>query len=95
MRPVAQDRLAPVLVGAAAFEEAIGEGAGDLGAASANTPGWGALFTMPQPAGYPAINIGPWGRDYHHWLERLHAPYAFETLPCVLLAVIEAVAKGR
>ena len=28
-------------------------------------------------------------------LERLHAPYAFDTLPRVLLAVIEAVAKGR
>jgi len=48
---------------------------------------------MPAPGGWPCINIGPWGRDYHTWLERLHAPYAFETLPRVLLSVIEAVAK--
>ncbi|MCX7347122.1 MAG: M20/M25/M40 family metallo-hydrolase [Alphaproteobacteria bacterium] len=73
----------------------FGESAGDLAAAAANTPVWGTSFAMPAPAGYPCINIGPWGRDYHHWLERLHAPYAFETLPRVLLAVIEAVMKHR
>jgi len=73
----------------------LGEASGDLSAAAANTPIWGTSFTMPEPAGYPAINIGPWGRGYHHWLERLHAPYAFDTLPRVLLSVIEAVAKGR
>ncbi|PZF75738.1 arginine utilization protein RocB [Aestuariivirga litoralis] len=73
----------------------LGEASGDLSACAANTPIWGSSFTMPDSAGYPCINIGPWGRDYHHWLERLHAPYAFDTLPRVLLAVIEAVAKGR
>lgn len=73
----------------------LGEASGDLSACAANTPIWGSGFTMPESAGFPCINIGPWGRDYHHWLERLHAPYAFETLPRVLLAVIEAVAKGR
>ncbi|MBC8036135.1 MAG: M20/M25/M40 family metallo-hydrolase [Rhizobiales bacterium] len=73
----------------------LGEAAGDLSAAAGNTPIWGTSFVMPEPAGYPCINIGPWGRDYHHWLERLHAPYAFETLPRVLLAVIEAVVKRR
>ncbi len=71
----------------------LGEAAGDLNAAIGNTPIWGSSFVMPDPAGYPCINIGPWGRDYHHWLERLHAPYAFETLPRVLLSVIEAVFK--
>lgn len=73
----------------------FGAASGDLRAAAANTPGWGTAFTMPEPAGYPCINIGPWGRDYHHWLERLHAPYAFETLPAVLLSVIEAVMKSE
>ncbi len=72
----------------------FGEAAGDLKAAADHTPVWGTSFVMPEPAGYPCINIGPWGRDYHHWLERLHAPYAFETLPKVLLAVIDAVAKS-
>lgn len=73
----------------------LGAASGDLSAAAANTPIWGTSFTMPVPAGYPCINIGPWGRDYHHWLERLHAPHAFETLPRVLPAVIDAVMKCR
>ena len=73
----------------------LGQASGDLSACAANTPIWGSSFVMPESAGYPCINIGPWGRDYHHWLERLHAPYAFDTLPRVLLAVIDAVAKGR
>ena len=69
----------------------FGEASGDLSVVAANTPIWGTSFAMPKPAGYPTINIGPWGRDYHHWLERLHGPYAFETLPRALLAVIDAV----
>jgi len=71
----------------------VGETSGDFNAVAENTPIWGTSFTLHEPAGYPCINIGPWGRDYHHWLERLHAPYAFETLPKVLLAVIDAVFK--
>lgn len=71
----------------------LGEASGDLAVVAANTPVWGTSFTMPAAAGYPCINIGPWGRDYHHWLERLNAPYAFETLPRVLLAVIDAAVE--
>lgn len=70
-----------------------GEAADDLSTVAANTPIWGQGFVMPEPGGWPTINIGPWGRDYHTPLERLHAPYAFETLPRVLLSVIDAVAK--
>jgi arginine utilization protein RocB len=69
----------------------FGEASGDLSIVAANTPIWGSSFVMPEAAGYPCINLGPWGRDYHTWLERLHAPYAFEVLPRALLAVIEAV----
>jgi arginine utilization protein RocB len=72
----------------------FGEASGDLSVVQANTPIWGTGFTMPEAAGYPCINIGPWGRDYHTWLERVHAPYAFETLPHVLLSVIDAVARS-
>ena len=72
----------------------FGEASGDLSVAAANTPVWGTSFSMPAPAGYPCINIGPWGRDYHHWLERLHAPFAFEILPRALLAVIEGLSKS-
>jgi arginine utilization protein RocB len=71
----------------------FGEASSDLSVVASNTPIWGTSFTLAEPAGYPCINIGPWGRDYHYWLERLHAPYAFETLPKVLLAVIDAVFK--
>ena len=71
----------------------VGEASGDFAAVAENTAIWGTSFTLAGPAGYPCINIGPWGRDYHHWLERLHASYAFETLPKVLLAVIDAVFK--
>jgi arginine utilization protein RocB len=73
----------------------LGEASGDLSACAANTPIWGTGFVMPDSAAYPCINIGPWGRDYHHWLERLHAPYAFDTLPRVLLSVIDAVMNHR
>jgi arginine utilization protein RocB len=72
----------------------FGETSGDLSVVQANTPIWGTGFTMPEAAGYPCINIGPWGRDYHTWLERVHASYAFETLPRVLLSVIDAVARS-
>ena len=56
----------------------------------ANTPIWGSSFTLDASPAYPVINIGPWGRDYHHWLERLHAPYAFEVLPKLVLHVTKA-----
>ena len=72
----------------------LGEASGNLAAVAANTPIWGTSFMMPEPAGYPIVNLGPWGRDYHHWLERLHTPYAFNVLPHALLAVIEAVTKS-
>ena len=68
----------------------FGEASGDLSVVVANTAIWGNSFTLAPAAGYPCVNIGPWGRDYHHWLERLHAPYAFEVLPRALLAVIDA-----
>ncbi len=69
----------------------FGEASGDHTIVAANTPIWGTSFEMKEAAGFPTINIGPWGRDYHTWLERVHAPYAFETLPLALLAVIDAV----
>ncbi len=36
------------------------------------------------PLRFPVVNIGPWGRDYHQRLERVHAPYAFRDLPRIL-----------
>lgn len=71
----------------------VGETTGNASSPAENTPIWGTSFNLAESVVYPCINIGPWGRDYHHWLERLHTPYAFETLPRVLLAVIDAVFK--
>ncbi len=64
-------------------------------AAAANTPVWGTSFrwTLDRPPtlGVPTVNIGPWGRDYHHWLERAHADYAFRVLPELVWAVARSV----
>ncbi len=68
----------------------LGETSGDLEVAKANTPIWGSSFTLPASPAYPVVNIGPWGRDYHHWLERLHAPYAFDVLPHLVLRATKA-----
>ncbi len=49
---------------------------------SDNTP-ISRLIDLP-PANalrFPAVNLGPWGREFHQKFERLYAPYAFEILP--------------
>ena len=59
-----------------------------------NTPVWGHAIRWPKfsaVAGVPTINAGPWGRDYHTPLERLHEEYAFHVLPRLLQAIIDEV----
>lgn len=73
----------------------VGSAKAELDVVAANTPHWGTSFSAEEPAGLPCINIGPWGRDYHSRLERINAAYAFDTLPRVLLAVIDAVLAAR
>ncbi len=67
----------------------------DLKEAARQTPIWGTSIRWDLSGGatpaIPIVNIGPWGRDYHHWLERAHAPYAFEVLPALLRAVVRRV----
>ncbi|MGX8008978.1 hypothetical protein ACVDG8_008160 [Mesorhizobium sp. ORM8.1] len=49
-----------------------------------NTPAWKDSVRWPRQCALPhvpTINIGPWGRDYHTPLERLHIGYAFDVLP--------------
>ncbi|MEI9411838.1 M20/M25/M40 family metallo-hydrolase [Mesorhizobium salmacidum] len=49
-----------------------------------NTPAWKDAVRWPPKralANIPTINIGPWGRDYHTPLERLHVGYSFTVLP--------------
>ncbi len=57
-------------------------------AVAENTPA-ARLIDRPGPdaLSFPAVNIGPWGREFHQRLERVHMPYAFGTLPGVLARV--------
>ncbi len=62
----------------------------EVPAIAANTPAWGAGLHWPSGpafAGIPIVNAGPWGRDYHTVLERLHAPYAFQVLPDLIAEI--------
>ena len=54
--------------------------AAQIGVVNANTPAPNARISAP-PANWPCINLGPWGRDYHQWLERTYMPYSFGELP--------------
>lgn len=59
-----------------------------------NTPAWGAGLHWAEGrafAGIPIVNAGPWGRDYHTILERLHAPYAFGVLPDLIGEIVMEV----
>jgi arginine utilization protein RocB len=38
---------------------------------------------------FPVVNIGPWGREFHQRLERVHAPYAFEDLPKFIREIVK------
>ncbi|MFC5849108.1 M20/M25/M40 family metallo-hydrolase [Deinococcus petrolearius] len=45
---------------------------------------------VPDALAFPTVNVGPWGRDYHQRLERIHQPYAFGTLPALLWQLLQA-----
>lgn len=67
----------------------------DLRQAAANTPIWDSSihWSLDRDAtpGIPTINIGPWGRDYHHSLERADTDYAFRVLPQLVSNVVRRV----
>jgi len=63
---------------------------------SSNTPC--SAFVDKAPDGllsYPAVNIGPWGRDYHQKWERVHMPYAFDVLPDVIFEAAVACLEDK
>ncbi len=50
--------------------------------AAANAPAWQSRWPLSTDGlRVPAINIGPWGRDYHQRGERVHMPYSFGVVP--------------
>ncbi|GLS19554.1 peptidase M20 [Labrys miyagiensis] len=59
---------------------------------AANTPATRHIDgIVPDALSYPTVNIGPWGREFHQRLERVHAPYAFGILPHFLRAITREV----
>ena len=68
--------------------------AAELTVVHANTPSADMCDTPSADAMlFPTVNIGPWGRDCHQKLERVHAGYAFNVLPDVVFDVAVAVLK--
>lgn len=63
---------------------------GASGIVAANTP---PLRLVDRPAATafrcPMVNIGPWGREFHQRLERVHAPYAFDALPRIVADIAD------
>src|SRR4030095_10055083 len=55
-------------------------------------PALGRHYALPAEAAraldLDVVNLGPWGRDAHGRHERVHAPYAFGTLPRLVAAVL-------
>ena len=69
----------------------------DLELVNANTPAPQARIhsaTHRATLGVPIINIGPWGRDYHQWLERANSQYTFKHLPEIVWRVAMAVLRN-
>jgi arginine utilization protein RocB len=55
---------------------------------SENTPVSRLNDTPPATAlRFPAVNLGPWGREFHQKFERVHGPYAFGVLPDLVMAI--------
>jgi arginine utilization protein RocB len=66
----------------------------DLTIVAKNTPLWREGVNWPDKNGIaniPTINIGPWGRDYHTPLERLHVGYAFDVVPQLIGEVVRTL----
>lgn len=57
-----------------------------------NCPTWGSAYYLPLDAvsaiNAPAVNLGAFGRDIHKFTERLHIPFAKETLPKLIERLI-------
>jgi arginine utilization protein RocB len=57
----------------------------ELALVAENTPAWGSRlrfdYSSARELNLPVINVGPWGRDYHQRLERVHMPYSFGVMP--------------
>lgn len=86
--------LAPVFAGISDMSFLGEADEASLRAVAQNTPGWAEWVRWPEVggiAGVPIVNAGPWGRDYHTRLERIHAAYGFDVLPDLVHAILRRV----
>lgn len=68
----------------------LGQAAVNSDIVSSNTPVSRLIDIPPENAlRFPVVNIGPWGREFHQRLERVHAPYAFDVLPNIIMCIVE------
>lgn len=60
---------------------------------AADTPVWHAAIGLAPGsiAQVPTVNLGPWGRDYHTPLERIHVDYGFRILPGLIADLTKRV----
>lgn len=62
----------------------------DSDSIAANTPASELVDAVGEDAlSFPVVNIGPWGREFHQRLERVHTPYAFDELPRLLREIVK------
>ncbi len=62
-----------------------------------NTPGWGVIYDIDLDnllkLDIPVVNLGPWGKDAHKFMERMDLEYSLEVVPRLLESLIEKLAK--
>jgi arginine utilization protein RocB len=63
-----------------------------------NCPAWDRAYHLPLEEiallDAPAVNLGPFGRDFHKFTERLHVPYAREKLPLLLERLVTTLLEN-
>ena len=87
-------RLEPVFAGISDMSFLGEADEASLACVAENMPGWAEWVRWPDTggiAGLPIVNAGPWGRDYHTRLERIHAGYAFDVLPDLVQEIVRGV----
>jgi arginine utilization protein RocB len=75
----------------------LGLAADSSAVVSDNTPVSRLVDRPPATAlRFPAVNLGPWGREFHQKFERVHRPYAFAVLPDLVMAIArDFLAEGQ
>jgi arginine utilization protein RocB len=69
----------------------------DIDAFKNNSPGWDIIYKIPfekmKKLEMPVLNLGPWGKYLHKTTERVYAEDLFETIPNIIVELIQEI-KG-